>query len=229
MKTIGLIGGLSWKSTQEYYRIINQSVAQKAGNHHSAKIILNSLDFGEVERCISNNDFEGLTTLLVAAARSVEKAGADFLLICANTMHFLADAVQAAVAIPLVHIADATIAEIMKKNATSVGLLGTQFTMEQNFYTERIKRQGIDALIPELDDRQFIQQTIFNELFFGTINPESKSRFLKIISWLESRGAQGIVLGCTEIPLLIKQNDTTITLFDTTEIHALKAVELAME
>jgi len=229
MKTIGLIGGLSWESTREYYRIINQAVAQKTGAHHSAKIILNSLDFGEVEQCMTRNDFDLLTTLLIAAARSVEKAGANFILICANTMHVLADAVQAGINIPLIHIADATLDEIKQRNFTKVGLLGTQFTMEQDFYKERIIRQGISVLVPELPDRQFIQQIIFNELFSNIINPESKARFIRIITMLQNQEAQGIILGCTEIPLLIKQSDTAITLFDTTEIHALKAVKLALE
>jgi aspartate racemase len=227
MKTIGLIGGMSWQSTIDYYRIINNAVVRRTKGKHAAKIIIDSVDFGEVEVLISNQDFAGLTALLVNSAQKLEKAGAELLMIGANTMHFAADPVQESVRIPLVHIVDATIEAIRAKGLTKVGLLGTKFTMEQDFFRQRLILNGIDVNVPGPEDREFIQQTIFKELFHATINPESKKRFLSIMDDLAREGAQGIILGCTEIPLLIKRENTVLPVFDTTEIHALAAVELA--
>lgn len=227
MKTIGLIGGMSWQSTIEYYRIINSAVVQRTKGKHAAKIVIDSVDFGEVEVLISNQDFAGLTALLVNSAKKLENAGAELLMIGANTMHFAAEPVQESISIPLVNIVDATIEAIQAKSLTKVGLLGTKFTMEQDFFKKRLIANDIDVNVPGAEDREFIHQTIFKELFNAHINPESKKRFLSIMNGLAGEGAQGIILGCTEIPLLIKQKDTALPVFDTTEIHALAAVELA--
>jgi aspartate racemase len=227
MKTIGLIGGMNWQSTIEYYRIINNEVLRRTSGKHAAKIVIDSVDFGEVYMLFSNRDFEGLTTLLINSAQKLEKAGAELLMIGANTMHFAAESVQAGICVPLVNIMDATIEAIRAKGLTKVGLLGTKFTMEQDFFKQRLIANGIDVVVPGTEDREFIHQTIFTELFNATINPESKKRFLSIMDGLASEGAQGIILGCTEIPLLIKQEDTALPVFDTTEIHAKAAVELA--
>lgn len=227
MKTIGLIGGMSWQSTIEYYRIINSVVVRRTKGKHAAKIVIDSVDFGEVEVLISNQDFAGLTALLVNSAQKLEKAGAELLMIGANTMHFAAEPVQESISIPLVNIVDATIEAIQAKSLTKVGLLGTKFTMEQDFFKQRLRTKGIEVNVPGAEDREFIHQTIFRELFNATINPDSKKRFLSIMNGLAGEGAQGIILGCTEIPLLIKQEDTVLPVFDTTEIHSLAAIELA--
>jgi len=227
MKTIGLIGGMGWQSTLEYYRIINETMLSRTGNGHAAKIIIDSLDFGEVEDLIHRNDFAGLTTMLVHSARKLELAGAELLLIGANTMHFVAPEVSRNVSIPLVHIVDVTIEKIREKGLSKVGLLGTKFTMEQDFFKQRLMQHGIKAIVPELVERAFIHRTIFTELFIGKINPVSKTRFLKIIGSLIEGGAQGIILGCTEIPMLIKQDDCPVPVFDTTLIHSVAAVDLA--
>ncbi|MCK9617947.1 MAG: aspartate/glutamate racemase family protein [Lentimicrobiaceae bacterium] len=228
MKTIGLIGGTSWQSTLDYYRIINQFTADTLGGHNSAKIILNSINFAEVEIFMKGSDFNGLANFLIQNAKMVEKAGADMLLLCANTMHLIAKEVQQSIHIPLVHIADATVEELMKANIRSVGLLGTLITMEQQFFSSRIRDKGIEVHIPEETDRKFIHNIIFNELFYGIRNPKSKEQFLSIISKLKGKGAEGIILGCTEIPLLIAQGDVNAPLFDTTKIHCMAAVKLAL-
>ena len=227
MKTIGLIGGLSWQSTIDYYRIINKEVVRITNGKHTARIIIDSVDFGDVEGFMKNQDFGGLSAMLVNSAQKLEMAGAELLLIGANTMHFAADSVQESISIPLIHIVDATIAAIRKKSLTKVALLGTRYTMENDFFKKRVISRGIDVNIPDEADREFIHQTIFSELFSAIINPDSKKRFLSIMARLADDGAQGIILGCTEIPLLIKQEDTTLPVFDTTEIHALAAVESA--
>ena len=229
MKKIGLIGGLSWQSTVEYYRIINETVAGMTEGKHAARIILDSLDFGEVETFISHKDFEGLTRLVTSSARNLEKTGAELLLICANTMHFIAPQVQESISIPLIHIVDVTIREIKTKGLGKVGLLGTKFTMEQDFYKQKFINQDIEILIPCEEDRDFIQSVIFTELFRAYINPESKKKYIGIIGSLIEQGAQGIILGCTEIPLLIHQEDCNVPVFDTTEIHARAAVGFAMK
>jgi aspartate racemase len=227
MKTIGLIGGLSWQSTIDYYRFLNMEVGRRTNGKHEAKVIIDSLDFAEVEAFMQDKNFAGITAMLVNSARKLERAGAGLLMIGANTMHFAAEAVQVSIRIPLVHIVDATIAAIQAKGLTKAGLLGTKFTMEQDFFKQRLRDHGIEVYVPGAEDREFIQQTIFKELFTATINPESKKRFLSIMDGIAREGAQGIILGCTEIPLLIKQEDTVLPVFDTTEIHALTAVELA--
>ncbi len=228
MKKIGLIGGLSWQSTIEYYRIMNSAVADMTKGKHAAKILMESVDFGEVEECINGNDFVRLTTIIMDSAKRLEIAGADMILIGANTMHMLAPQVQAVIKVPLIHIADATANEIHKKNLSKVGLLGTKFTMEHDFLINKFVEKDISIVIPEEEDRDFIQKVIFTELFRAIKNPESKARFLRIIDSMEKQGAQGIILGCTEIPLLIQQADCTLPAFDTTELHALAAVKYAM-
>jgi len=227
MKTIGLIGGMSWQSTIDYYRFMNMEVLNRTNGKHEAKIIIDSVDFGEVEAFMKEKDFEGISTMMVKSARRLEKAGADLVMIGANTMHFAAEQVQDSISIPLINIVDATIQAIQAKSLTKVGLLGTKFTMEQDFFKKRLIANDIDVNVPGAEDREFIHQTIFKELFNAHINPESKKRFLSIMDGLAGEGAQGIILGCTEIPLLIKQEDTALPVFDTTEIHALAAVELA--
>jgi len=228
MKTIGLIGGTGWQSTLDYYRIMNETTMERTGGRHFAKIVLISLDFKQVEQFIINNDFKGLSLMMVKTAQSLEKAGAELMMIGANTMHLFAPEVQQSINIPLVHIADVTIRKIKEKGLDKIGLLGTKFTMEHDFYKDRIRENGIGVLVPESSDRDFIQNTITSELFQAILKPESKQRFLNIIESLVTRGAQGIILGCTEIPLLIKQNDCKVPVFDTTDIHAKAAVELAI-
>ncbi len=227
MKTIGLIGGLSWQSTIDYYRFMNMEVLKRTNGKHEAKIIIDSVDFGEVEAFMKEKDFEGISTMMVKSAQRLEKAGADLVMIGANTMHFAAEPVQDSISIPLINIVDATIKAIQAKSLTKIGLLGTKFTMEQDFFKKRLLANDIDVNVPVAADREFIHQTIFKELFNAHINPESKKRFLSIMDRLANDGAQGIILGCTEIPLLIKQEDTALPVFDTTEIHSLAAIEMA--
>ncbi|HTX87772.1 MAG TPA: aspartate/glutamate racemase family protein [Bacteroidales bacterium] len=229
MKTIGLIGGISWQSTQDYYRIINESIAQRTDNRHAGRILIDSLDFGEIGGFLRAQDLDGLASTLLASAKKLETAGADMVLICANTMHFLADRVQQGIGIPLVHIIDETIRKIREKGLTCVGLLGTRYTMEKDFYKDRLRQNGIAALVPGGEDMAFIDQVIFRELFRHYVNPESKSRMLQIIDSLAVSGAQGIILGCTEIPIMIRQEDCKFPVFDTTEIHAMAAVERALD
>jgi aspartate racemase len=230
MKTIGMIGGMSWESSLEYYRIMNQAVKEKLGGFHSAQCILYSVDFDDVEKMQHRGNWESLTRLMIEAAQNVKKAGAEFLVICTNTMHKMADAVQSAIQIPLLHIADVT-ADAVKQNGQSrVGLLGTKFTMEQDFYKGRLKDlHGIDVLIPEDDERQTIHDILYNELCLGEIRQLSREKFQSIIQNLVQRGAQGVVLGCTEIPLIVRQEDYKIPLYDTTSLHALAAVEFALQ
>jgi aspartate racemase len=226
MKTLGLIGGISWHSTIEYYRLINQKVAARLGGLHSAKLFLYSVDFQEV---IPGDDaWPRISALFCDVAQRLEHAGAEGLLLCANTAHRLADDVQNQIGIPLIHIAEATGREIEKQKLSKVALLGTRFTMEQTFFRERLSRMGIEALIPDDSDRNFIHETIFGELTHGVIKPETRSAYLKIIDKLAERGARGIILGCTEIPLLIKAGDCALPLFDTTEIHATAAVDFML-
>jgi aspartate racemase len=229
MKTIGMIGGMSWESSLEYYRIMNQAAKEKLGGFHSAPCILFSVDFDEVEKLQHQGDWESLTRLMIEAAQSVKKAGADFLVICTNTMHKMADEVQRAIQIPLLHIADVT-AEAVKANGQSrVGLLGTKFTMEQDFYKGRLQEiHGIDVLIPEDKERQVIHDILYNELCLGEIKELSKGKFQSIIQNLVERGAQGVILGCTEIPLIVSQEDYEIPLYDTTALHARAAVDFAL-
>ncbi len=230
MKTIGMIGGMSWESSLEYYRLVNEAVKEKMGGLHSAKCILYSVDFGEIEKMLAVGDWTGLEACLGEAALELKEAGADFLLICTNTMHKLAEKLEAKAGLPLLHIADAAAGEIKAEGLEKVGLLGTKFTMEEAFYRERLEDKfEIKVLIPEAGDREFVNSVIFNELCLGIIKEDSREKFRGIIGDLVSKGAEGIVLGCTEIPLLIGQEDAEVPVFDTTKIHALAAVEFALE
>jgi amino-acid racemase len=229
MKTIGLIGGMSWESTIEYYRIINQAVRERIGGLHSAPLVMHSVEFEDIRELQERGDWEALTARMSDSALRLRAAGADFIVICTNTMHIMADEVQARAGIEVLHIADAAGLEIQGAGLKKVGLLGTKFTMEKDFYKGRLKDKfGIEAIIPEEGERQEVHDIIFKELCAGIIRPESKERLKEIMAGLTSRGAQGIVLGCTEIPLIIGQNDTAVPVFDTTRIHALAAIGKAM-
>ena len=228
MKTIGLVGGTGWISTAEYYRIINEETNKRLGGLEFARCVLYSVNFGDIYRFEQQHDREGVYSIMLNAARKVESTGADCILLCANTMHMHADRVEKELSVPLIHIARATGAEITKRNIKTVGLMGTRPTMEQEFYTQKFAEQGITALVPEKEERVFIQRTIDTELLKGVFLPESKKHFLKIVRDLRSRGAEGVVLGCTEIPLLIKQEDIDFPLFSTTVIHSMAAVDFAL-
>ncbi|CCQ94473.1 putative racemase [[Clostridium] ultunense Esp] len=229
MKTIGLIGGMSWESTMEYYRILNQKVKEKLGGFHSAELVLYSVDFEEIERLQHEGDWESLTKLMVEAAKRVERGGADFLLLCTNTMHKMADEMEKAIQIPFLHIADATAGRIKNAGLKKVGLLGTRFTMEQDFYKGRlIKKHGLEVIVPYDEEREMIHHVIYHELCLGEICDSSKEAYLATIKRLVEQGAEGIILGCTEIGLLIKQEDVSVPIFDTTLIHAEAAVEYAL-
>jgi aspartate racemase len=229
MKTIGLIGGLSWESSKEYYRIINETVNERLGGLHSARCILYSLEFAEIREIQQTKGSNELAKILIDAAARLEGAGAEIVLICANTMNKFAPEIQREIHVPVLHIADATAEKIREKGLKKVGLLGTKMTMEEDFYKGRIReKSGIDVLVPDKDDRDFVDRVIFDELCVGKMKGSSKERFKEIISKLVENGAEGIILGCTEIPLLIKQEDVDIPVFDTTEIHAKAAVELAL-
>lgn len=228
MKTIGLIGGMSWESTQTYYRLINQQVRQQLGGLHSAKIILYSIDFADIEHRQHQGDWNGTADILAAAAQSVQAGGADMLVICTNTMHKVAAQIEQTTTLPLLHIADATAKALLQDGITSVGLLGTKFTMEQTFYRERLEQQGIKVIIPEPDERNDVHRIIYHQLCQGIIKPDSKSLYLDLVAALAERGAQAVILGCTEIGLLIQSADTPVALYDTTEIHAFAAVEQAL-
>lgn len=230
MKTIGLIGGMSWESTVTYYQIINDTVKEKLGGLHSAKILLYSVDFSEIEECQSKGEWEKSADILGEAAKKLEMAGADFIVICTNTMHKVAPLIQEKIKIPIIHIADATVEELKNKNINKVALLGTKYTMTQNFYKERIKDNGIEVVIPNESDIEYVNHVIYDELCVGIINDESRKKYIDIIEKLKDKGAEGVILGCTEIGLLINQSDTSLPVFDTTEIHAriaaLKSISL---
>ena len=229
MKTIGLLGGMSWESTAGYYRAINEGIKKRLGGLHSAKIAMVSVDFEPIENLQRKGDWEQMASILCEAARNIQSAGADFLLICTNTMHKVAPQIEAAVTIPLLHIADATAEVLLKKGIKTVGLLGTAFTMEQDFYKGRLSdNYGLNVLVPDEKDRQIVHTVIFQELCLGKINPDSKTAYLRIIEQLAEQGAEAVVLGCTEIGMLVNQSDTDVKLFDTTNIHAQKAVDYAI-
>ena len=228
MKTIGMLGGMSWESTQSYYRALNLGVKSSLGGLHSAKILLNSVDFAEIEALQHEGRWDEMAALLGDAAVGLEAAGADFLMICTNTMHKIAPQIQARISIPLLHIADATASVLRKDGVKKVGLLGTRFTMEQDFYRERIEAQGIEVIVPERNARDLVHSVIYQELCLGNINADSKARFLNIVDALAAAGAEAVILGCTEIALLIQQQDSNIPLYDTTAIHADQAVLLAL-
>jgi aspartate racemase len=230
MKTIGLLGGMSWESTLKYYRAINTGVQKALGGFHSAKIILYSVDFEPIEQLQAKGDWPGMARELSDAAQRVQAAGADFLLICTNTMHKVAPEIEAAIQIPILHIADATAEVLVNEGIKTVGLLGTAFTMEQAFYKDRLANNfGLKVLVPGEDDRKIIHKIIFQELVLGKIEADSKAEYLRIIDSLAAQGAEGVILGCTEIGMLVNQSDTSVRLFDTTVIHANKAVEYATE
>lgn len=229
MKTIGLIGGMSWESTVTYYQIINETVKEHLGGFHSAKIILYSVDFAEIEECQSNGDWEKSADILSLAAENLEKAGADFIVICTNTMHKVVPQIQKRIHIPILHIAEATAEELQKQKIRKVALLGTKYTMTQDFYKEKLVSNGIEVIIPEEKDIEIINHVIYDELCLGVISETSKKEYLRIMEELGKQGAQGVILGCTEIGLLIQEKDTVLPVFDTTKVHATKAALIAMQ
>lgn len=229
MKIIGLLGGMSWESTQTYYRLLNQQVGQALGGFHSAKIVLYSVDFADIEALQRQGDWPTMASMLASAAQRLEAAGADGLLIATNTMHKVADEVAAAISLPLLHIAEATADALVRDGVACVGLLGTRFTMEQAFYRERLEARGIEVVIPDSEQRETVHRVIFEQLCKGIIDPDSKQAYLGIVDALAERGAQGVILGCTEIGMLLKTADTAVALYDTTEIHAAEAVAWALK
>lgn len=229
MKTIGLIGGMSWESSMAYYRIINETTRARLGGLHSAKSIMYSVDFSEIEALQHQGNWEELVMRMINVARNVEKGGADFVIICTNTMHKMAEDVQNHITIPLLHIADVTADKIKSRGMKTVALLGTRFTMEENFYKDRlIRNYGLEVMIPPTDEMQIVHDVIFNELCVGEIKKSSRKQYVDIMERLMENGAEGIILGCTEIGLLVQDQDCRVPLFDTTRIHAEAAVEYAL-
>ena len=229
MKTIGLIGGMSWESTIPYYRIINETIKEKLGGLHSARCILYSVEFAEIEKLQAEGKWEESGKILGDAAAKLEAVGAEFIVICTNTMHKVAPQVQSMISIPLLHIAEVTAEALEEAGIVCVGLLGTKYTMTQEFYKERLLQRGLQILIPDEEDVDEVNRIIFQELCLGRILPESKERFLRIIEDLSQRGARGIILGCTEIGLLVSQKDTAVRLFDTTQLHATATALIAIQ
>ncbi|HGY9588048.1 MULTISPECIES: aspartate/glutamate racemase family protein [Vibrio] len=230
MKTIGLIGGMSWESTANYYQIINREVKARLGGLHSGKVCLYSVDFAEIETLQHQGRWDDTAIILAQAAKSVEAGGADFILICTNTMHKVADQIQQAVNVPLVHIADATAEQLVMDGIKKVGLLGTRFTMEQDFYKQRlIDKFGVDVVVPSSDDQTIVHDVIYNELCKGEVRDDSRQHYLTIIEKLVEQGAEAVILGCTEIAMLVEPQHTDVKLYDTTEIHAKAAVEKALD
>ncbi|EJS13500.1 aspartate racemase [Bacillus cereus VDM062] len=228
MKTIGLIGGMSWESTSEYYRILNEEIKSRLGGLHSAKCLINSVDFEEIERFQSNGNWDGAGEVLGNAAYSLQKGGADFIIICTNTMHKVVEKIKENINIPVLHIADTTAKEIKRKGIQTIGLLGTKYTMEQDFYKSRIEENNIKVIVPVEKNREKINEIIYTELCLGKITSQSREYYKRVIEELVQKGAQGIILGCTEIGLLIKQEDISVPIFDTTHIHAIEAVNFAL-
>ena len=229
MKTIGLLGGMSWESTLTYYQEINEGTKKRLGGLHSAQVVLYSVDFEPIEKLQHADDWEGTADILADAGRRVQAAGADCLLICTNTMHKVAPQIEAVVDIPLIHIADATAERLVAMGARRVGLLGTAFTMEQDFYKGRLEANyGLEVLVPDAEDRALVHRVIYEELCLGEIKPGSRAVYIRIIEDLALQGAEAVILGCTEIGLLVDQADTGVTLLDTTAIHAEKAVDFAL-
>lgn len=229
MKTIGLIGGMSWESTVTYYQLVNEVVKSELGGLHSAKVVLYSVDFQEIEDCQANGDWDKSAEILSEAAKNLEKAGADFIVICTNTMHKVVKSIQKEIHIPILHIAEATAEKLIENKISKVALLGTKYTMQQDFYKEKLIERGIEVVIPNEQDIQIINRIIYEELCLGIISMESKEEYIRIIEKLEKNGAKGVILGCTEIGLLIQQQDIKIPVFDTTQIHATKAAKFAIE
>jgi aspartate racemase len=228
MKTIGLIGGMSWESSAQYYAIINRAVRERLGGAHSADTLLYSVDFGEIERLQHDGDWTSLTARMVDAAMRLEAGGADFVLVCSNTMHLMADDIATAIGVPLLHVVDPTASAMTRAGLRRVGLLGTAFTMEMPFYRDRLAAAGLETLIPNAADRREVHRVIYEELVAGKVEAASRAAYRKVIARLVDRGAEAIVLGCTEIMLLVDQSDSAVPLFDTTSLHALAAVDLAL-
>ncbi|OLT15344.1 aspartate/glutamate racemase [Serinicoccus sp. CUA-874] len=228
MRTIGLLGGMSWESSAEYYRLLNEGVRDRLGGLHSARLVLASVDFAQVEAMQVAGDWEAAGRLLAAEARGVEAAGADLLLICTNTMHKVADQVQAAVGIPLLHLADATARAVQGAGIERVGLLGTAFTMEQDFYTGRLADHGLDVLVPDAPDRELVHRVIYDELCLGVVREESRQAYQRGVADLVERGARGVILGCTEIELLLGADDVDVPVFATTALHVEAALDAAL-
>lgn len=228
MKTIGIIGGMSWESTLEYYRLINEGVRDRLGGLHSAKIALVSVDFAEIEPLQQAGAWDETARMLAAAGRQARAAGADFLVLATNTMHIVAAEIEAGAGVPLLHIADPTAAAVQSAGMKRIGLLGTRFTMEQDFYRRRLEAKGLEVLIPDAGGRADVHRIIYEELVLGVIREESRARYRQVIGDLAAGGAEGMILGCTEIGLLVKEEDSPVPLFDTTRIHAAAAVELAL-
>jgi aspartate racemase len=229
MKTIGMLGGMSWESSALYYRLINEEVKKRLGGLHSARIILSSVDFAEVVAMQSAGDWEGGAGLLSEAARDVERAGADLLIICTNTMHMVYGQVANSLAIPVLHIGDATADAVLEAGLTRVGLLGTRFTMEKDFYRERLEARGIEVLVPDGKGRKLVDRVIYQELCLGDVREKSRKDYLEVMEEMAGRGAEGIILGCTEIGMLVGSAHTALPLFDTIVLHAMSAVDMAME
>ena len=229
MKTIGLIGGMSWESTVTYYKIVNETVKKELGGLHSAKVLLYSVDFSEIEKCQADGDWDKSAAILSAAAKNLENAGADFIVICTNTMHKVVPQIQSSITIPVIHIAEATADELKYHNITKVALLGTKYTMTQDFYKDKLMNAGITVLIPDEEEIELVNDVIYNELCLGIISEASKDKYLSIIQGLAKQGAQGVILGCTEIGLLIQQKDVELPVFDTAQTHAVRAAMLSIE
>ncbi|MGL4607173.1 MAG: aspartate/glutamate racemase family protein [Eubacteriaceae bacterium] len=229
MKTIGFIGGMSWESTVSYYQIVNEVIKKQLGGLHSAKVLLYSVDFQEIEECQVNDNWDKSAEILSTAAISLEGAGADFIVICTNTMHKVVPQIQSKIQIPVLHIAEATAQVLLENTINTVALLGTKYTMKQDFYKDKLIEVGINVLIPKDDDIELINHIIYNELCLGIISTKSKNEYLRIINQLKDQGAEGVILGCTEIGLLIRQKDCTLPVFDTTQIHANTAALLSIK
>ncbi len=229
MKTIGLIGGMSWESTVTYYKIVNETVKKDLGGLHSAKVLLYSVDFSEIEKCQADGDWDKSASILSAAAKNLENAGADFIVICTNTMHKVVPQIQRSITIPVIHIAEATADELKYHNITKVALLGTKYTMTQDFYKDKLINAGITVLIPDEEEIDIVNDVIYNELCLGIISEASKDKYLSIIHGLAKQGAQGVILGCTEIGLLLQQKYLELPVFDTAQIHAVRAAKLSIE
>jgi aspartate racemase len=225
MRLLGMVGGMSWTSTAEYYRLLNQGVAARLGGLHSARVLLHSVDFGPVARMQHDGDWDGTAEVLVDAARGLERAGAEGLLVATNTMHKVADRIQEATGIPLLHIADATAARLVADGRHTVGLLATAFTMEQDFYTGRLREHGLEVLVPDAADRADVHRIIYDELCLDVVRPQSRTRYREVMERLAGRGGEAVVLGCTEITLLVGADDSPVPLYDTTAIHARAAVD----
>lgn len=229
MKTIGLIGGMSWESSLEYYKLINEGIKRELGSMHSGKSIMYTVDFAEIENLQHHGEWEKLTATMIDISKRLEKAGSEGILICTNTMHLMADDIQKNIEIPIIHIADSTAEEMISKDIKKVGLLGTKFTMEKDFYKGRIQdKYGIEVIVPDEEDRKIIHDIIYQELVQGKFHPESKGKYIKIMKKLTEQGAEGVILACTEIPLLVKQEDFEFPIFDTTAIHVESGIKFML-